>query len=278
MIATILISVICLGVLGTAFGVGLAGAAKRFHVQMDPRVDEIIAALPGANCGACGYAGCVAMAEAVVKGESLTDACTAGGLAVARAVAAIMGVDVGAGPAPRRAVVHCQGGLAEAAQQVEYFGVQDCGAAVLVQGGPKQCKFGCLGFGTCALVCPFGAITMSENGLPVVSEEKCTACGMCVRACPVNIISILPSADRVFLGCSNPVAKAKEMKAMCARGCIKCRLCVKATKSGAVTWGDNLPQLDYAKWDDPDAAVEKCPMSTYVDQRQAVAAPAGADA
>jgi len=146
--------------------------------------------------------------------------------------------------------------------------VRDCVAAALVQGGPKLCKFGCIGLGTCARVCPFGAIAMGADGLPAISEAKCTACGMCVRVCPTHIISILPSKYRVFLGCSNPAARGPAMKEICSRGCIKCRLCVKVTKSGAVEWGDNLPRIDHEKWVDPDEAVAKCPMSTFVDERR----------
>ena len=278
MVTTVVLSVVCLGVLGVGFGAGLALASRRFHVDTDPRVDEIIEALPGANCGACGYAGCAAFAEAVVKGEALADACVVGGVPCAKAVAAIMGADLGEAPVRKRAVVHCQGGTAEAVAAFEYGGVSDCRAAALIQGGPKLCKFGCLGFGTCALVCPFGAITMGENGLPAVSEEKCTACGICVKACPVGIISLVPCTERVFFACSNPVAKAKEMKQTCSRGCIKCRLCVKVTKSGAITWGGDLPQIDSAKWDDPDLAIEKCPMGCFADERESVPEPAGATA
>jgi len=257
--------------LGITFGVGLAAAAKRFRVDIDPRVEEILEALPNANCGACGYAGCVGFAAAVVKGDAPADACVPGGPECAKLLAAIMGVEVGERE-PKRAVVHCQGGGAEARREFDYSGLLDCRAAVLVQGGPKACKYGCIGFGTCASVCPFDAMIMSPNGLPVISEEKCTACGLCAKACPVGIISILASDQRVFLGCSNPATRGKAMKEMCSRGCIKCRLCVKATKSGAIEWGDDLPKIDFEKWEDPDAAVEKCPMGCFVDQREVAAA------
>jgi Na+-translocating ferredoxin:NAD+ oxidoreductase RNF subunit RnfB len=197
------------------------------------------------------------------------DLCIPGGSEVAQAVAAIMGVEAGAPKEPSRAVILCQGGSGVAVQDSEYIGIDDCRAARLLQGGPKRCKSGCLGFGTCASVCPFEAITMGADGLPHVSEERCTACGVCVRECPVGIITILPSRHRVVLACSNRTDKGKAIKAMCARGCIKCRMCVKATESGAVTWGKDFPQIDYNAWTDPELALEKCPMGCFVDARPA---------
>ena len=271
MLTTLVLSLACMGILGTVFGLGLAVAAKHFRIDVDPRVEEVLEALPNANCGACGYAGCAAFAQAVVKGEAPVDGCVPGGLECARAVARIVGAEVGE-VEKRRAVVRCQGGNAEAKREFEYAGVPDCRAAVLVGGGPKACKFGCVGLGTCASVCPFEAIEMGPNGLPEISEEKCTGCGLCARACPVGIISILPSRFRVYLACSNP-GRGKEVKAVCSRGCIACRACVKATESGAITWGEGLPEIDYEKWTDPDAAIEKCPMKCFADRRT-VGAPA----
>jgi len=266
MTAVIVMSVVLLAVLGGGFGVGLAAAAKKFRVEMDPRVEQVLALLPGANCGTCGFPGCEGYAKALVKGEAPPGVCAPGGPKCAKLIAAVLGLDA-AEMEPRRAVVHCQGGWGVARRDFDYAGVQDCAAAAMVQGGPKACKFGCLGLGTCRRACPFYAITVGEDGLPVISEERCTACGMCVKACPVSIISILPSRHRVFLGCSNPAARGQAMKELCSRGCIKCRICVKATKSGAVTWGESLPKIDFERWTDPELAIEKCPMSTFADQR-----------
>lgn len=266
MLTTIGVCVACLLALGTVFGVGLAFASKKFHVDVDPKIDEVYEVLPRVDCGACGHAGCAAFAAAVVKGEAPADGCVPGGAETAAAVAVIMGMDIAARGDALRAVVHCQGGNAEAAVAFAYDGIDDCRAAQLVQGGPKTCKYGCLGLGTCAFVCPFDAITMGPNGLPVISEQRCTACGLCVTACPVGILSILPASQRVYLGCSNPVAKGREMKEMCSRGCIKCRLCVKATESGAIQWGGELPVFDYEKGGDFEAAVGKCPTNAFVDE------------
>jgi Na+-translocating ferredoxin:NAD+ oxidoreductase RNF subunit RnfB len=267
-----------MGALGIAFGVGLAVASKRFHVDTDPRIEEVYEALPHIDCGACGYPGCSGYAEAVVLKGVDVHLCIPGGEETAHAVAGVMGVEVSAPKETARAVVHCQGGWGVAKREFDYAGVDDCRAAQLVQGGPKACKFGCLGLGTCASVCPFGAISMGEDGMPVVDEDKCTACGVCVKVCPVGIISILPSKYRVFMACSNPAAKGKAMKELCGRGCIKCRLCVKATESGAVTWGEALPEIDYETWTDPDAAVAKCPQDCFADQRAGAAGSLGAEA
>ena len=268
---TLIVALCCMGVLGIAFGAGLAIASKRFHIDTDPRIEEVYEALPHIDCGACGYPGCSGYAEAVVTKGAPVDLCIPGGAETTEAVGQIMGVVVAGGREQRRAVVHCQGGWDEAAREADYSGIADCRAALLIQGGPKACKFGCIGLGTCAAVCPFDAIIMSPNGLPIISEDKCGGCGVCVKACPVGILSILPSRHRVYLACSNPAARGKAMKAMCATGCIKCRLCVKATESGAVTWGGDLPAIDHEQWTDPDAALAKCPMGCFADQREAAA-------
>ncbi|MFW6161510.1 MAG: RnfABCDGE type electron transport complex subunit B [Planctomycetota bacterium] len=269
---TLIAALCCMGLLGIAFGVGLAVASKRFHVDTDPRIDQVYEALPHIDCGACGYGGCQAYAEAVVLHDEAVDLCVPGGEETAQEVADIMGVELASTKHKSRAVCLCQGGLGVAAQEAEYSGVDDCRAAQLVQGGPKVCKYGCLGFGTCAKACPFDAITMSEDRLPVIDEDKCTACGVCVRTCPVHILTILPSQHRVFMACSNPEHKGKTMKQMCSRGCIKCRLCVKVTESGAITWGEEgLPAIDFEQWTDPDMALEKCPMGCFVDQREGAA-------
>ena len=243
----------------------LSVAAQRFHVDADPKIEEVYEALPHIDCGACGYPGCSGYAVAVVGEGAAIDLCIPGGQDVTGAIAAIMGVEAGAARENSRAVILCQGGMGVAEKDFEYIGIEDCRAAQLVQGGPKRCKSGCLGLGTCAAVCPFGAITMGLDGLPLVSQELCTACGVCVRECPVGIITILPTRCRVTLACSNRTDKGKAIKAMCAKGCIKCRMCVKVTESGAVTWGEDFPEIDYDAWTDPHLALAKCPMDCFVD-------------
>jgi len=273
MLDTVLICVGCMIVLGSALGLGLAVAARRFRVDTDPRVDAVYEALPHIDCGACGFPGCAAFAAAVVKGTAPLDGCVPGGGTTARALAALMGGKLASTRQATRAVVHCQGGRAEARMTFEYVGVPDCRSAKLLHGGPKACKAGCIGLGTCARICPFGAIRMGPNALPIISEAKCTGCGLCVKVCPVGVLSLLPRQHGVFLGCSNRTAKGKAVRALCSRGCIKCRLCVKVAPWGLIRWENELPKLDYAVGDDFDHAVEDCPMRTFVDQRESCAWP-----
>ena len=249
-------------VLGLAFGVCLALASKVFAKDEDPRVERILEALPGANCGGCGYGGCRAYAEAVVNGEKVS-LCTAGGQECADALAAIMGVEVTA-TAKVRAVVHCQGGTGRCAQRCDYDGVQDCRAANLVSGGPKACIYGCLGIGSCAEACPFDAITMNQERLPVIDPEKCVACGICTKVCPRGLITLLDINYQTYVACSSR-DRGKAVKNICSTGCIACGLCAKKDPNGAVVLEGNLPVLDYEKaGGDFSVAAEVCPMDCFV--------------
>jgi electron transport complex protein RnfB len=253
---------IAMVVLGLLFGIFLALASRIFAVHVDPRIEQIMNALPGANCGGCGYGGCKAYAEAVVNGEKI-GLCPVGGIEAAKAVAAIMGVEVEA-MAARRAVVHCQGGRNRCAMRADYIGQTDCRAAHITSGGPKACVYGCLGLGTCAAVCPFGAIKMSEERLPVIDADKCTACGMCVQTCPRGLITLLDKRYTIYLGCSSR-DKGKAVKDICSVGCIACGLCAKKDPNGAIVMKGNLPVLDYEKSKgDFRVAAEVCPMNAYV--------------
>lgn len=259
-------------VLGVGFGIFLSLASRAFHVEEDPRVGEVEECLPGVNCGACGYTGCRAYAEAVVDGEKV-GLCTVGGPEVAAMIAEIMGVEV-TDMGNKRAVVHCAGGRSKCEQKGTYSGIEDCRAAHLISGGPKACPYGCLGFGTCADACPFGAITMSDDRLPVIDPEKCTACGICVEVCPRDLISLLDSRYTWVLACSSQ-ARAKAVKAVCEVGCIGCTLCVKKDPNDAIKMNGNLPVLDYEKADgDFSVAAEVCPMNCYVNTAETAEKPA----
>ena len=251
-----------MAVLGFLFGLGLVLAARAFAPREDPRLEIVLSRLPGINCGGCGYAGCRSYAEAVVEGEDIT-LCTVGGPETARILAELMGVEV-VETARLRAVVHCQGGTDRCGNRFEYDGEQDCRAAHITSGGPKRCLYGCLGLGTCAEACPFGAITMSPEKLPVIDADKCTACGVCVAVCPRDLISLLPVDYTTYLGCSTR-DRGKDVKAICSVGCIACGICAKKDEHGAIVMEGNLPVLDFEKaGGDFSVAAEACPMNCFV--------------
>ena len=255
----LLISLLAMGGLAVAFALFLLAAYKRFAVEEDQRVAEITERLPGANCGACGFAGCRQYAEAVVKGDAEANRCTPGGSAVSGSIAKIMGIEE-VKIEPRVARVLCRGGEEEAGRRSKYRGVQTCRAAHYALGGDKLCVYGCLGFGDCTNVCPFDAIHMGQNRLPVVDDDTCTACGKCVAECPRGIIEIAPRNQRVFVFCKNhdrgPVAKKA-----CTVACIGCSLCVKNGPEDALKMEDNLAViLDHKTVDaQAEATTAKCP-------------------
>ncbi|MBI4773693.1 MAG: FAD-dependent oxidoreductase [Deltaproteobacteria bacterium] len=204
---------LAIGGLGLLAGLGLSVASKLFYVYVDPKILEVEEALPGANCGGCGSAGCSSAAVAMVSGTLAPNACVGGGPNVAKAVAAILGLEVSA-KEPEIAVPGCKYGLDRADLRFKYSGVTDCRAAILMGGGAKECTIGCLGLGTCARECPFGAITMSESGLPVVNLDLCTGCGTCERVCPKHIIKLSSGSRRL-----KHLYQTDECTAPCQRTC-----------------------------------------------------------
>ncbi len=206
------IAIILMGGLGLLVGVGLAIASKVFYVYVDPKILAIEGALPGANCGGCGYPGCGSNAEAIASGKSGPNSCVAAGPEVGQAIAAILGVSVEARE-PDIALPGCTYGVAEADTKFRYDGLQDCRAAALLSGGMKVCTIGCVGLGTCAAACPFNAISMGPQGLPVVNENRCTGCGTCERVCPKHIITLSSVTRRILKeytteDCTTPCQRA----------------------------------------------------------------------
>ena len=257
----ILIAIAVLGVMGLIFAGLLGFAADYFHVEEDPRIGQVLAVLPGANCGACGLAGCRDYSEKLALGEAGPNACTAGGSKVAEAIAAILGIQAAAFDR-KVATVHCGAKLDQRKPKAHYTGIETCFAVNMVDGGGLACTYGCLGRGDCHTSCPFDAIRM-EEGLPVVDPEKCTACGNCVAACPRKIISLRPQDFPVVVACSSRDAGAVVRK-ICPVGCIGCKICVKQVPE-VFSVSDNLAAIDYAKTGvSCDAAIEKCPTKCIV--------------
>lgn len=244
--------------IGLVIGAVLAYAAKIFAVEVDPRTEAITGVLPSANCGACGFAGCAALAGAIVSGEAPVNGCVVGGAPVAAKIADIMGVKASGADARNKARVICQGGKDVAAQNYEYKGVKDCKAAALLNGGPKTCEYGCIGLGSCAAACPFDAIRMNEAGLPEIDEVICTGCGVCVRTCPKTVIELVPMGSKVQVRCSSN-DKGAAVRKICQVGCIGCGICAKTCPVGAITVTDNLAQIDYAKCTSCGLCATKCP-------------------
>lgn len=259
----ILVATLSMGAVGGILAAGLAVASVVFKTESDPRVEQLLEVLPGANCGACGFPGCQGLAAALAKGTAPVTACVVGGAPVAGRVAEVLGVEVGEVPEKRVARLFCQGGRAEATERAAYQGVADCRAAHLVQGGPKACSFGCLGFGNCAAACPFDALHMNSNGLPEVDEEKCTACGKCVAACPRGLFQILPQKARTYVACAS-LNRGPEVRPVCKVGCIACGICVKACPEKCIVLENNLARIDYSRCTNCGVCVAKCPTKAIV--------------
>lgn len=228
------------------------------------RLDRVRRALPGLDCGVCGHAECIDFAEAVARGTGKLTGCVPGGPATAHAIADILGSTVETGE-PLVAAVNCQGGAAEVRERARYEGIGDCVAALLVGNGTKACIEGCLGFGSCVRACPFGALSISNDGIAVVDRHLCTSCGKCVPACPRRLISLIPHVHKIYLACSNH-DKGDRVGATCSVGCTGCEACVTVTPSGGVIMENNLPRLDYFTPNENFvAAAYSCPQHCFVD-------------
>ena len=225
----ILTPVVIFAVLGTAMGLILAVASKLLSLKRDERIDAVLECLPGANCGGCGYAGCAALAEAIVRGEATPNACPA---TDPTKIGEIIGVD--AQPNVRKvAEVLCSGSAGCAKHRFVYENVTDCYAAEALAGGDKYCAAGCIGLGSCVEKCAFGALSL-VNGVAVVDREKCQSCGVCVDICPKKIIRMIPYDSHYCVKCVSP-EKGKDVRLVCDAGCIGCHLCEKACEHGAIS-------------------------------------------
>ncbi len=218
-------AIIILGTMGLVAGTALVVAFRFIAPPIDERIEKITDALPGANCGGCGFPGCAGFAEALVKKNIQMTGCAPGGAESMRQIAKIMGVEA-AEVEPKTAMVLCAGDHDKAKEKYVYEGVATCVSASAMAGGPKLCPDGCLGYGDCREVCVFDAIHVTDKGLAVVDREKCTGCAKCVDACPKGIIKLVPRWQQVFVLCSTKLT-AKEVKKFCSVGCTGCKLCTK---------------------------------------------------
>src|SRR5690606_35976607 len=239
-----------------------------FQVFEDPRIDQVEEVLPKSNCGGCGFPGCRAFAEALVKSDDISDLkCPVGGSATMTKVSEILGKAV-ADVKPQLAVVRCNGSCEHRPKLNIYDGAMSCTVADALYGGESGCSYGCLGCGDCVVACKFDAMYMDEaTGLPVVIEENCVACGKCVEACPKNIIELRnvgPKSRRIFVSCVNKDKGALAKKA-CAVACIGCSKCFKVCPHEAITMADNLAYIDDDKCKLCRKCVEECPTFSILE-------------
>lgn len=231
--------------LGVLLGSVLAFAYRFLRVPEDPRQKKLESMLPGTNCGACGEPGCRAFSEALAAGRRQPSGCTVSSPEAVAAIAEFLGVE--AGTLDRKvARLHCAGGRAQAIQIASYEGFETCRAAHVTGGGGKGCSWGCLGLADCERACGFDAIAMDNNGLPVVSVDKCTACGDCVVACPRDLFELLPLRQPLLVQCRVPLA-GEAARSLCAVACDACGRCVQDAPDGLMRMVDNLPVIDYAR-------------------------------
>ncbi len=253
----ILITTLVIAVVGAVVGAGLVFTGRKFHVEVDEREIAVRDCLPGNNCGACGYAGCDAMAAAIAKGEAPVNGCPVGGAPVAAKVGEIMGSSAEA-MERKVAFVRCKGTCNVTRNQGNYIGIQDCRSAALAGLNVTDCTYGCMGFGSCAAVCPEDAIRVVD-GVAEVNRARCVGCGLCVKACPRGLIELVPESHRVAVQCSNR-EKGPLVKKACSAGCIGCMLCTKQCEHDAIHVVANLAQVDYSACTQCGACVEKCPV------------------
>lgn len=264
MITGIISATVLVGVVGLFVGLFLGIAGIKFRVKVDAREEKVLNALPGNNCGGCGYPGCSGLASAIVKGDAPVNACPVGGEPVGKKIGKIMGVEAEAS-AKMVAFVKCQGDCDKTRNDYEYYGIEDCRMLGFVpNGGPKSCNFGCLGYGSCVKVCPFDAIHV-ENGLARVDKEKCKACGKCIAVCPKNLIELVPYDSRIKVACSSRDKGPAVMKS-CDVGCIGCSLCARNCPMVAIEVKDSLAKIDYEKCVQCNTCLEKCPKKAIISE------------
>lgn len=262
--------------LGTCFAIVLLIASIKLKVEVDEKVEKVQEALPGIDCGACGFAGCSSYAKAVVQNPELLGKCAPGGDNTAQAIATILNLQVSGSGVPHRPVVHCRGNSEDKTVYAAYAGIPTCTAANAAP-NVQACKFGCLSFGDCVSACKFGALGIVD-GLTVVDYEKCTGCTACAKACPRGLIEMVPfgQENMMVVACSSQ-EDGKNTRAMCKVGCIACKMCTK--QSDIFAMNGNNARMDYEKYapsEKTETAMNKCPTGVIVYRGKTAPAPRAA--
>lgn len=257
-ITTILLSVLVVGGSGLIIGLLLGAAGKKFAVETDERETLVREALPGNNCGGCGYPGCDGAAAAIVSGEAPVTVCPVGGAAAAQEIGKIMGQDVPE-TIRMRAYVHCAGNCESTRSDYDYSGVEDCSIMpFLPGGGPKRCSYGCMGYGSCVKACSFDAIHI-VNGTAVVDSQACNGCGACIKVCPNHLIDLIPYEGADYHVDCTSKDKGKTVMDACDLGCIGCKKCEKNCPVNAILVEDNIAKIDYSLCTNCGTCKENCP-------------------
>lgn len=262
-----LMPIIILVAIALMAGIILTLAAKFMAVQVDQRVSNLREALPGVNCGACGFVGCDAYAEALAADDTVKgNLCNPGGSAVAMAISEILGKEFETIDS-KYAVVRCSGTYNKTQYIMDFKGIQSCTANKMFYRGRGACSRACLGFGDCVSVCEYNAITM-VNGVASIDKRKCVACGLCVKNCPNHLITILPSKLTTFVGCSSTDTGAKTGK-VCKAGCIGCKKCESTCKFDAIHVTENLAAIDSEKCRNCGMCIKVCPVDVIKSNKSA---------
>lgn len=257
---SVLLAMAIVGIVGLLIGFFLCIASEKLKVEVDEKEEACLAALPGNNCGACGFPGCSGLAAAIAKGEAPVNQCPVGGAPVAEVIAGIMGVEAGSSE-KKVAYVKCNGTCENAKEKYKYTGIEDCTAMPFVPGGgSKACSYGCMGFGSCVKVCDFDAIKI-VGGVAKVDREKCVACEKCIKTCPKHLIELVPYKAREVVECMNK-DKGKAVMDVCNVGCIGCGLCEKNCPKEAIHVEDNVAHIDQSKCVGCGICAKKCPKGT----------------
>lgn len=254
----VIMAILTVALIGVICAIILVLAAKYMHVEVNEREVKVREILPGANCGACGYAGCDGYAKAIAEGkETRTNLCVPGADKVSAEIAKITGLEAG-DVVEQVATVRCMGDCGKAKKKSEYRGIETCSAAKMLYGGSGACTYGCLGYGDCEKACPSGTICI-DNGVAHVNTKLCTGCGICTKTCPQGIISLMADVDKVLVTCSNK-EKGAVVRNKCSHGCIGCKKCEKNCPTGAVKVENNIASIDYSKCIKCDLCAKNCPV------------------
>ena len=251
--------------LGILFAIGLGLASRKFSIKIDPLLEKVLEILPGTNCGGCGRASCQLFADDLVRRKADVGSCIAGGSEVSHSLGKLLGLDVGT-KEEKIAVLLCQGGKDKTENRFIYQGINDCRALSLLFGGNRSCQWGCLHLGSCSRICPFGAIAMEKNGLPLISSELCVGCGKCVENCPKGVLRIFPKKEKPIIACSSH-SRGREVRKVCKTGCIGCERCVKVCPEGAIVLDNYLAKIDYEKCNQCYLCVKECPTEAVITNK-----------